>query len=99
MELREDINKGDEGDFSGVMKAEPLKSVLNVDCITASSETEFFELPLSFSSWLLLAKNSMENAAFLGLASDNIVRLVILIKNPKVRMCYLSESQGETDSN
>lgn len=99
MELREDINKGDEGDFSGVMKAEPLKSVLNVDCITASSETEFFELPLSFSSWLLLAKNSMENAAFLGLASDNIVRLVILVKNPKVRMCYLSESQGETDSN
>lgn len=99
MELREDINTGDEGDFSGVMKAEPLKSVLNVDCITASSETEFFELPLSFSSWLLLAKNSMENAAFLGLASDNIVRLVILVKNPKVRMCYLSESQGETDSN
>lgn len=41
----------------------------------------------------------MENAAFLGLASDNIVRLVILVKNPKVRMCYLSESQGETDSN
>lgn len=41
----------------------------------------------------------MENAAFLDLASDNIVRLVILVKNPKVRMCYLSESQGETDSN
>lgn len=39
MELREDINTGDEGDFSGVMKAEPLKSVLNVDCITASLET------------------------------------------------------------
>lgn len=99
MELREGINKEDEEDFSGVMKAEPLRSVLNVDCITASSETEFFELPLSFSSRLLLAKNSMENAAFLGLASDNIFRLVILIKNPKVRMCYLSESQGETDSN
>lgn len=99
MELREDINTGDEGDFSGVMKAEPLKSVLNVDCITASLETEFLGSPSSFSSWLLLAKNSMENAAFLGLASDNIVRLVILVKNPKVRMCYLSESQGETDSN
>lgn len=99
MELREDINKGDEGDFSGVMKAEPLKSVLNVDCITASLETEFLGLPSCFSSWLLLAKNSMENAAFLDLASDNIVRLVILVKNPKVRMCYLSESQGETDSN
>lgn len=99
MELREGINKEDEEDFSGVMKAEPLKSVLNVDCITASLETEFLGPPSSFSSWLLLAKNSMENAAFLGLASDNIVRLVILVKNPKVRMCYLSESQGETDSN
>lgn len=99
MELREGINKEDEEDFSGVMKAEPLKSVLNVDCITASLETEFLGPPSSFSSRLLLAKNSMENAAFLDLASDNIVRLVILIKNPKVRMCYLSESQGETDSN
>lgn len=99
MELREGINKEDEEDFSGVMKAEPLKSVLNVDCITASLETEFLGPPSSFSSWLLLAKNSMENAAFLALASDNIVRLVILVKNPKVRMCYLSESQGETDSN
>lgn len=99
MELREGINKEDEEDFSGVMKAEPLKSVLNVDCITASLETEFLVPPSSFSSWLLLAKNSMENAAFLGLASDNIVRLVILVKNPKVRMCYLSESQSETDSN
>lgn len=99
MELREGTNKEDEEDFSGVMKAEPLKSVLNVDCITASLETEFLGPPSSFSSWLLLAKNSMENAAFLDLASDNIVRLVILVKNPKVRMCYLSESQGETDSN
>lgn len=99
MELREGINKEDEEDFSGVMKAEPLKSVLNVDCITASLETEFLGPPSSFSSWLLLAKNSMENAAFLGLASDNIVRLVILVKNPKVIMCYLSESQSETDSN
>lgn len=99
MELREGINKEDEEDFSGVMKAEPLKSVMNVDCITASSETEFLGPPSSFSSWLLLAKNSMENAAFLGLASDNIVRLVILVQNLKVRMCYLSESQSETDSN
>lgn len=73
-------------DFSGVMKAEPLKSVLNVDCITASSEAELLGLPSSFSSWLLLAKNSMENAAFLGLASDNIVRLVILDKIPKLDM-------------